>query len=132
MMLHSEALELPKLAATLKEYEQYCKCQISWTKVEAQGDLTIFLFPELSYNIIHFYANSMACDRFFKAAEFEPNLKLFNAFNGDDETPIDIALRKFDLEGVENVLELVKNNFQLHLSTNALNKLLDNRAVYQN
>jgi hypothetical protein len=52
-------------------------------------------------------------------------------FNCSGDTPVDIALRVFDVKQVETLLTIIGKNSSLHLSTNCLNKLLNNRNLYK-
>lgn len=60
------------------------------------------------------------------------SMHLYNEFNCSDETPTDVALRKFPIDDISKVVRLAESNRQVHLSVSALNKILDNSEVYKN
>lgn len=99
--------------------------------VDPKEDISSYQLPELGINVLHYFAEQLQVDKFLQQAnnEHPGSLYLFNSFNCSGETPVDVALRKFEPADVAKVVEMVELNRLIRLSVSTLNKLLDNRHL---
>jgi hypothetical protein len=107
----SNGLGMAKLAKTLNDYAKYCRCQQAWTKdttIDPKEDISIYQLPEIGLNILHYFAERGEVRKFVEQAtnEHPGSLHLYNEFSCSDETPIDLALSRFRLEDVMQVIKL--------------------------